>query len=86
MQINNEVFFAIIYIIMLLFSDWTGAEVKKNYAWAYVSTKSVMALINIVIAIWFAVKMFLLFPVKLKNLMNFYCRKLGLKLFGLEDT
>jgi len=79
MEINNEVFFGMIYISMVLFSEWTPLEVKGMYGWVYVSINSLMVFSNLLPVIWFGMKALFLFPKKLWNLTKYHCTNLRKK-------
>lgn len=77
MEVINEVFFAISYICMLLFSEWTPHEVKNMYGWVYIAVNSLMVLSNLIIVIHFGLKSIFLVPKKIVNLIKFYFLKLS---------
>ena len=72
MEFNNEIFFGMIYISMVLFSEWTPHELKSMYGWVYISINSLMVLSNLFIIIYFGVKSLFLVPKKLVNLVKYY--------------
>ena len=67
-EVNNEFFFSVIYILMTLFSDWATPEVKQWAAWIYVGTKSTMVFTNLLIIIYFGLRAATLVPVSYTHL------------------